>query len=158
MNEKMRSQSDNVAAGNVLVLERIFKAPPEGVFEAFATADAMSQWFGPEGCSVLEAEVDFREGGRYRLRITTEDGGEIDLIGIYQTIERPGHLAFSWRWEHNPDFNPCDSFVEIMFHEHPSGTLLRLVQTGIEDDQDRSNHVIGWNSTLDKLGQQFADA
>ena len=47
----------------VLELERVFKASPERVFDAFASAEAMRQWFGPEGCEVISAEVDFRVGG-----------------------------------------------------------------------------------------------
>lgn len=143
------------AAENVLVLERVFNASPAEIFDAFSTAEAMTQWFGPEGCSVLKATLDFQVGGKYHLRITTENG-EIDLVGVYQTIDRPNHLAFSWRWENNDDFNPCDSFVEIIFRTVPSGTLMRLVQTGIDDDQDRGNHVTGWSSTLDKLERIFS--
>ena len=140
----------------VLELERVFKAPPERVFDAFSSADALRQWFGPEGCEVRRAEVDFREGGAYRLRITTDDGGEIDLVGKYQTIEPPGRIVFSWRWEDNANFHPCDSVVEITFGEHPEGTLMRLIQTGIEDAEDRANHVMGWSSTLDKLEKLFS--
>ena len=138
-----------------LVLERVFSASPERVFEAFSSAEAMSQWFGPVGCQVLNAQVDFRVGGDYHLRITTEDGGEISLVGTYDHIEKPKYLSFSWRWVYNPDFNPCDSFVNITFQEHGDGTLLRLVQTGIDDDTDRNMHVMGWSSTFEKLALLF---
>ena len=150
----MNDHTESQAEDNLLVLERIFKATPEQVFDAFASAEAMKQWFGPEGCQVLEANLDFRVGGQYHLQITTETG-PIDLVGIYQTIERPNHLAFSWRWENNDAFQPCDSYVEIIFRRDPRGTFMRLVQTGIDHEQDRNNHVLGWNSTLDKLEQFF---
>ena len=158
MNDQTTNKESSEISDDVLTIERILKATPEKVFDAFASAEALSQWFGPEVCEVLEAEVDFREGGKYRLRMTTDSDGEIDLVGVYQTIDRPGHLAFSWRWEDNPDYNPCNSFVELMFHEHPEGTLLRLVQTGIDDDQDRSNHNMGWDSTLNDLERYLASA
>ena len=157
MNDQTTNRESSEIANDVLVIERIFKVNPERVFDAFSSAEALTHWFGPEGCQVLEAEVNFQEGGKYRLRITTDNGGEIDLVGVYQTIERPERLAFSWRWEDNADYNPCDSFVELMFHEHPDGTLLRLVQTGIEDNQDRSNHNMGWCSTFNEL-EQFLTA
>ena len=157
MSDQLSNKRNLEIANDVLVIERIFKAEPGRVFDAFSSAGAISQWFGPEGCQVVKAEVDFKEGGKYRLRISTETG-EVELAGVYQTIERPGHLSFSWRWEVNPNGNPCDSFVEVMFHEHPEGTLMRLVQTGIEDDQDRAHHGIGWNSTFDRLGKLMADS
>ena len=140
---------------DVLVIERIFNAEPGRVFAAFASAEALSQWFGPEGCDVLEAEVDFRVGGRYRLRIDTTDGGEIDLVGGYREIAKPDKLAFTWRWEGNPNFNPCDSLVELIFSQHESGTLLKLVQTGIGDGEDLASHEWGWGSTFNKLEKLF---
>jgi len=156
MNDNRIESEESQIADNVLVIERIFKARPERVFEAFASLEALARWFGPEGCQVVGGEVDFREGGSYRLRLEIENAQEIELVGAYQLIESPGHLAFSWRWEKNPDHNPCDSFVEIMFMEHEEGTRLRLVQTGIDDDQDRSNHGVGWNGTFDRLKRLFS--
>ena len=147
--------ADSTSTPEVLELERVFKAPPERVFEAFASEDALKQWFGPGYCAVLWAEIDFQESGDYRLRLMVEDNGEIDLVGTYKKIDRPRHLSFTWRWEGNPNFNPCDSIVEITFSEHPDGTLLRLRQTGIDDSEDRAKHGIGWGGSFDNLEKLF---
>jgi uncharacterized protein YndB with AHSA1/START domain len=135
----------------VLVIERTFAAPPERVFDAFASAEALKQWFGPGECSVLRADIDFTEGGRYRLRMLTETMGEVDVLGVYQKIDRPTGIAFSWKWEGNPEVSPSESTVELEFEAHPDGTLLRLTQTGISEAESRGHHGIGWSGSFDKL-------
>ena len=147
--------ADSTSKPEVLELERVFKAPPERVFEAFASEDALKQWFGPGYCAVLWAEIDFTEGGEYHLRLMVEDNGEIDLVGRYRKIDKPRQLSFSWRWEGNPNFNPCGSLVEMTFSEHADGTLLRLRQTGIDDSEDRAKHGIGWGGSFDNLEKLF---
>ena len=60
-----------------LELERVFKAAPQRVFDAFASVAAMSQWFGPGECQVIRGEMDFRIGGTYCLRVDTGADGEV---------------------------------------------------------------------------------
>ncbi|MCB1094189.1 MAG: SRPBCC domain-containing protein [Verrucomicrobiae bacterium] len=139
----------------IVELERVFKARPERVFDAFASVDAMSQWFGPGHCQVVRGEMDFRIGGTYCLRVDTGSDGEVEVTGEYQAIEPPDFLSFSWRWQGNPEFNPADSVVEIRFEAHADGTLLKLRQIGIENDESRANHGHGWSGAFDKLDKIF---
>ena len=138
-----------------LELERVFKAAPQRVFDAFASVAAMSQWFGPGECQVIRGEMDFRIGGTYCLRVDTGADGEVEVTGEYQTIAPPELLAFTWRWQGNPEFNPSDSVVEIRFEPQADGTLLKLRQIGIENDESRANHCHGWNGAFDKLEKIF---
>ncbi len=138
-----------------LELERVFKAPPERVFDAFVTPEALKGWFGPGTCRVKQAEVDLREGGDYHIRMETEFG-EVDLVGAYRTVARPDRLAFSWRWENNPEIRPSDSVVEIDFEPHPDGTRMRFRQVGLPDEESRDNHGMGWNGSFDKLEVFFS--
>jgi uncharacterized protein YndB with AHSA1/START domain len=47
-----------------LKIVRDFNAPKTLVFEAFATADAFAEWWGPRGMPVTVKEFDFKEGGK----------------------------------------------------------------------------------------------
>lgn len=145
----------STAEPEILEIERVFAAAPERVFDAFASVEAMSQWFGPGKCEVIRGDMDFRVGGGYLLRMITETIGEVEVTGEYQAIERPHALSFSWRWQDNPEVNSADSIVDIRFSQHTDGTLLTLRQTGIEDDEARSDHGSGWNGAFDKLEQLF---
>ena len=50
-----------------LVIERILKASPERVFDAFTDPEQLMKWWWPNGFTCPAAEVDLRVGGRYRL-------------------------------------------------------------------------------------------
>ncbi len=143
------------SSSRVLDIERVFAAPPERVFAAFADYEAMAMWFGPGPCHVTDGEIDFTVGGRYRLRLETDGHGPIEVTGIYQTIERPTRLVFSWQWQGNPAFAPAPSVVSLAFQAHPEGCLLHLRQVGIDDAEVRADHRAGWNGTFDKLAHRF---
>jgi uncharacterized protein YndB with AHSA1/START domain len=91
------------------------------------------------------------------LRVLAEGCGEVEVTGEYQTIDHPNRIAFTWRWQGNPEFNPSDSVVQIDFHTHAKGTLLQLRQIGIENDESRANHGHGWNGAFDKLERIFSE-
>ena len=139
-----------------LDLERVFAAPPERVFDAFTKPEAITGWLGPGACHLLHAEIDLRVGGGYRFRMQTETVGEVDIVGQYQTVERPHRLAFSWRWEDNPEIRPSDSVVEIEFTPHPEGTHMRFRHLGLPDGESRDNHGEGWSGSFDKLEKNLS--
>jgi uncharacterized protein YndB with AHSA1/START domain len=49
---------------------RLIRAPAKVVYQAFATADAMTTWLPPQGMSGTMLEFTFREDGVYRMRLT----------------------------------------------------------------------------------------
>ena len=85
----------------------------------------------------------------------TEGDGEVEVVGVYQTIERPRSITFIWRWQGNPTFQAADSTVDLTFESLDGGTMLRLVQVGIQEDEARANHGHGWNGAFDKLETLF---
>ena len=52
-------------AERALVIERIFDAPRELVFEAFTDPKHLMRWWGPHGCTVISCEADQRVGGTW---------------------------------------------------------------------------------------------
>jgi uncharacterized protein YndB with AHSA1/START domain len=62
------------AAGNELVITRVFDAPRELVYRAFVDPDQIAQWFGPVGFSVPRdtVEVDARSGGYQRFVMVSD--------------------------------------------------------------------------------------
>ena len=126
------------------------------MFDAFASYEGMKAWFGPGKCHVVDGEIALEVGGRYRLRVKTEENGEVEVVGVYQTIDRPHRISSTWRWQGNAAFQAADSVVDIAFESHDNGTLLRLVQTGIQEDEARANHGHGWNGAFDKLEVIFS--
>ena len=78
-----------------LIVSRAFPAPRELVFKAWSRADHIKRWFSPEGCSVPEAEVDFRTGGAFIVCMRLPDGVDHWARGTFLEISPPERLVLS---------------------------------------------------------------
>lgn len=76
------------------VVERVFDAPRERVFDAFTRAEDLKQWWGPKAASVTMAEFDARPGGKIFLCQRGPDGTMVYIAGSVREIERPSRLVF----------------------------------------------------------------
>ncbi len=81
----------NTKAG--LTLVRQFQAPKAMVFEAFSSAEAFAQWWGPVGMPVTVLHFDFRPGGKLHYKM--EGNGQV-MWGLFQygTIKSPDLIEF----------------------------------------------------------------
>jgi uncharacterized protein YndB with AHSA1/START domain len=72
---------------------RDFKAPKTMVFDAFATAEAFAEWWGPAGMPVTVLTFDFKKGGHVHYKM--EGNGQV-MFGLfkYTNINRPDMLEF----------------------------------------------------------------
>jgi hypothetical protein len=72
--------------GHVLVIERVFDAPPALVFRLWSDPARVKEWWHPKDFVTPTFEMDFREGGAYRYSIrSAKNHGWAH--GIYREIE-----------------------------------------------------------------------
>ena len=76
-----------------LVFLRNFNASKETVFNAFANAEALAQWWGPAGSTIEVLSFDFRPGGMFHYKL---EGNGMTMWGrfIYREINRPDSIEF----------------------------------------------------------------
>ena len=139
-----------------LTLIRRIRARPSIVFNAVATAEGITQWWGPDAGPVLIAEADPRKGGRYRVRFRTLDGTEHECSGEYLEVVSPERLVMSWRWKGGQE-DPNESRVEIVLRPIPEGTEITFTHSNLRDEESRLTHEEGWMGSLDKLAVRFAE-
>ena len=137
-----------------LTLVRRIRARPSIVFDAVTTAAGIAQWWGPDAGPVLVAEVDPREGGRYRVRFRMLDGSEHESSGEFLELVRPERVVMSWRWKGGAE-DPNESRVEIVLRAIAEGTELTFTHSRLADDEARRSHAEGWTGALDKLEARF---
>lgn len=137
-------------AGLVFDVERTLPASPEQVFRAWTDPGEMQAWFAPDPAMEIEADVDLRVGGRYRIRM-----GEYVVSGTYEAVERPTQLVFTWRWETDEAAGETLVTVELA-PDGQGGTLLRLRHERLPDETQRTNHAQGWEACLARLEQLLA--
>ncbi len=134
-----------------LVIERVFKAPPDEVFKAWTDPQILVQWWGPEGHHVPEYAMDVREGGAWRSVMMSDKGEAHTVSGVYREIAPPKRLVMTWAWEQPNGGRGHETVVELSFEPAPEGTRMRLVQRLFQSVEQRDNHRLGWNSTFNKL-------
>jgi uncharacterized protein YndB with AHSA1/START domain len=87
--------------GKELTIERIFNAPRELVFKAFAEEEHLKRWFGPKGWPLVFSNLDFREGGvwHFCMKCTDESqqyyGMESWGKAVYQEIVEPERIVYT---------------------------------------------------------------
>jgi uncharacterized protein YndB with AHSA1/START domain len=157
MNDDVRPERG--AALAPLVISRAFAAPCALVFKAWSSADHMKRWFSPEGCSVPEAEIDFRPGGAIVICMRMPDGQEHWSRGVYEEIAPPERLTFAGEVAF-ADGRKFGARTVVTFEEDGHGTLMTVRQEYEISDTSllfaAEGAPEGWRTTLDKLEREVA--
>ena len=148
----MTSPATQTVADDVLRLERRFAAPRVDVYRAWTDPKQLVRWWGPEGMSIPDCEMDVRPGGKWRTCMTGPDGNERWVGGVYREVTPPARLVFTWAWEEDGKPGP-ETLITIEFHDLGDATDLVLTQEGFADSGGRDLHGEGWTSSFDCLDE-----
>ncbi len=100
MLNKEDSKMISKVVGRELILERVFNAPRELVFQAFSKAEHLKRWWSTKGWSTPVCEVDFRPGGVwfYCMKCSDESQEEYGMESwgkaVYEDIKEPERIVF----------------------------------------------------------------
>lgn len=141
-----------------LVLERVFDAPRELVFQAWSSADHVKRWFSPANFTVPEAEVDFRAGGVMRVKMAGPGGYENWNDGHFLEVTPPERLVFGGDISVGGEVK-FTATTTVTFSAEDFGfgpcTRMKVVQAYVIYDEAFMMAVSGapegWRTTLDKL-------
>lgn len=97
----MTAKSESAAApgDREIVSRRIFAAPREKVFAAFADPARLALWWGPNGFTNVIGEFDLRPGGRWELVMRAPGGAEFPADKEFVAVDRPERISF---WHLDP--------------------------------------------------------
>ena len=136
-----------------LRLTRMIQADPAEVFEAWTDPKLLNLWSAPEPMDV-EAEVDLKVGGRYRILMKGSDGGVFTAVGEYREIDPPNRLSYTWKWEEAGN-DYYDTLVTVEFHDRDGATEVVLIHELFPDAEIAGKHTEGWTSCLNRLEGVF---
>lgn len=134
-----------------LQVNRFIHAGPEEVFAALTLPEILVEWFGPDFCFPMDADVDLRPGGTYRIEMETDEMGSADIAGTYQEVVPNSRLVFTWGWKNNSQLGSGETLVSIDLIGIEEGTELKVHHSGFPNLDERDVHAQGWNSALDNL-------
>lgn len=148
------SGSNLQAKDSTLVVRKIIQATPERLFTAWTQPEQLKKWWGPESVICMEAEVDLRIGGRYRIGNKLPDGTILWISGEFQVIEPPHKLVYTWRI--GPESRPAE-LVTVSFEPRPaSATEVIVVHERIPNKAARDTHEHGWFGCLNGLAKYLS--
>jgi uncharacterized protein YndB with AHSA1/START domain len=160
----------NDTATKEIVIERVYDAPRERVFEVFTQPEHLRKWWGPKGIDITVSEFDAQPGGKFFFGERGPDGATVYNTGVVREIERPSRLVFALHFadaDRNraapPPFSGLpanwddDIVTSVTFTAEGQRTRLTIrVQSGFTAAWGEGARV-GWAEALDKLGEAIAE-
>ncbi len=134
---------------DTLRISRHFNAPRQRVFAAWSDANQIDKWWGCAQTTSVQAEIDFRVGGKFRFHMIGTSYGEMDFCGTYQEIVSPEKIVYTVEFP-TPN-GPMEMRVQIELLEEDGGTKLIMTQTGFPMPELKDIIAGGTTQSLDKL-------
>ena len=129
---------------------RVLKAPPERVFRAFTTPEAMAKWIPPHGFTCTVHHMEPRVGGTFRMSFTNFTTQQSHSFGGEYVELVPDELL---RYTDKFDDPGLPGVMQVTISLKPvsCGTELNIVQEGIPDVIPVEMCYLGWQESLTLL-------
>jgi uncharacterized protein YndB with AHSA1/START domain len=140
-----------MATGTVR-LHRVLRAPPEKVYRAFLTADAMAKWLPPYGFTCTVHHLEAKAGGTFRMSFTNFTTGQGHSFGG-EYLELVPHELIRYTDKFEDPNLPGVLQVKVSLKAVMCGTELSVVQEGIPEAIPVEMCHLGWQESLAQLAQ-----
>ncbi|RED55151.1 SRPBCC domain-containing protein [Cohnella lupini] len=114
--------------GQALIVERIFQAPRELVWDAWTKPEHVARWWGYGGVPLFTCEIDLRVGGTYRYVQRGQDGTEFPFTGTYREIAKHERLNYTMIFDVAP-YNEHESLIFDSFEQLDVGRTKLTMRT-----------------------------
>ncbi len=152
--------TERSAEHTTFVIERRYPAAPARVFAAWADPTAKRRWFkGPDSQRDEGYELDFRVGGRERLRVGGADGKVHSYDCEYKDILLGRRIVYCYDM-HIAEARISVSLATVTFEAEGKGTLMTFTEQAVFLDgyDDAGSRERGTNVLLDQLAASLAAA
>lgn len=166
-----------------LTLKRVISAPVDRVYQAWVEPQKLAKWFGCSQTKRVEAELDFRVGGKYTIKMFVElaeqnkdsdaelqskeggaktacqSEGSAQQNCIVNTVkgeylEIEPSRKIVFTWTNNfPEFPADNTLVTVQFKDLGGKTELTLTHSRFLSEKSVEAHSFGWTATLEKLAE-----
>ena len=136
-----------------LVVRRTIRATTETLFAAWTEPEHLKRWWGPRPVTCVDAEVDLRVGGSYRIANQFPDGTLLWIVGEFEVVDPPNKLVYSWRAGSESQHSER---VTVQFEPRGDATEVTVVHERILNAATRDRHLGGWDGCLDGLASYLS--
>ncbi len=116
---------DNLSATarRTMVLQRVIPAPRSVVWNGWMNAEALPQWWGPDGFSCRTKRIDLRAGGEWVFDMIAPDGKIFPNHHLYTEVRPEERIAYTLLWGEN---GPKHADAWASFEDQDGGTKVTL--------------------------------
>lgn len=145
---------------------RIFDAPVEDVWRAWAKPEYFRRWWGPEGFTSHNNKLDFHIGGKLLWNVRSPEGKDYYAAGIYREVvplkrivvflsfaDEEGNILPASHYDLYGEW-PTVSILTVNFDNMDGKTRMIVRRSGVPE-QVKESAVKAWNESLDKLGKSL---
>lgn len=157
--------------GQDLVIERVFDAPRDLVWEAWTEPQQFAKWFGPHDYTIPSVEIDLRVGGKMLFAMRSPEGQDVWSLGVFREVEPPSRLVYddsfadelgnivpaSYYDMDMGDDVPLVMTVSVTFDDVDGKTKMTLRHAGLPNAHGEGANE-GWSQSFDKLAEYLAAA
>ena len=137
---------------NTVRIHRVLRAPPERVYRAFLTADALAKWIPPNGFTASVHHLDAKVGGTFRMSFTNFTTQQSHAFGGEYLELVPNELIRYTDMFDDPNL-PGVMQVTVSLKSVSCGTELNVTQAGIPELIPLEMCYLGWQESLVLLGK-----
>ena len=94
-----KTQFSIIRAERKVVMDRVFPAPRDRVWQTITDPQLIPQWWGPLRYETIVDKMDLTVGGGWRFRNIGDNGEEHVFYGTYLEITAPHRLVQTFNYE-----------------------------------------------------------
>ena len=155
--------SDSTISKDAVVIERIFDAPVDLIWQMWTQPEHFKKWYGPTGVSVPLAEMDVHVGGKRLVCMemqTPDRSMKMWFTGEYREVAPNKRLIYTESMADEngnvvspsamgmPEGHPSTTLVTVLLEDLGGRTKMVLTHAGIPAD---SGGAGGWEQAFAKL-------
>jgi uncharacterized protein YndB with AHSA1/START domain len=160
--------TNSTVSEDAVVIERIFDAPVDLIWQMWTDPEHFKNWYGPKGFTVPVADMDMRVGGKRLICMASPDGSmKMWTTGEYTEIVPNERLVYT---ESQADENgnvvspsamgmpagyPETTKVSVLLEDLGGRTKMVMTHAGVPADSGAGG---GWEQAFDKLADHIETA
>lgn len=142
----------------LLKIERTYTANPAKVFAYLTQMENLVKWWGPEGTSISDHNLDLTQKGDWYFVIVDPMGGHHKVSGVVLEVNAPHFVEFTMIVHSQEGPPQIDSVVRFeVAASDAGGTHFILTQSGLTEEQIFTGSTKGWISTLERLDKLLGE-
>lgn len=153
-----------------LVLERIYPATPEELWDLWATPDGFASWWGPKGFRVEVSTLEPRKGGALVYEMIADDpacvaamkaAGQAVSHGVratFSVFSPHAELALTSVIDFIPGVAAYESLIAVTLEPHARGARMVVTLHAMHDPHWTGMQIEGFTSQLGKLDDRYGHA